>query len=128
MIIQSPERNWERIGSSHPDHMAAGESAIQAVYPDSRNPFAFTDLLEKENLAPWTVPEVWVMGHPHPDHFVDTTDFFEKKIQALKAHESQTGHMEDMPGMVRMWGERLGERGGLPSGRTAEAFKKVMTN
>lgn len=128
MIIQSPERNWERIGSSHPDHMAAGESAIQAVYPDSRNPFAFTDLLEKENLTPWTVPEVWVMGHPHPDHFVDTTDFFEKKIQALKAHESQTGHMEDMPGMVRMWGERLGERGGLPSGRTAEAFKKVMTN
>jgi LmbE family N-acetylglucosaminyl deacetylase len=28
MIIQSPERNWERIGSSHPDHMAAGESYI----------------------------------------------------------------------------------------------------
>ena len=40
MLIQSPERNWGRIGASHPDHLAAGEAAIQAVYPDARNPFA----------------------------------------------------------------------------------------
>ena len=40
MLCQSPERNWDRIGASHPDHLAAGEAAIQAVYPDARNPFA----------------------------------------------------------------------------------------
>ena len=40
MVCQSPERNWERIGASHPDHLAAGEAAVQAVYPDARNPFA----------------------------------------------------------------------------------------
>ncbi|MDA3030643.1 MAG: PIG-L family deacetylase, partial [Actinomycetota bacterium] len=45
MLIQSPDRNWNRLFASHPDHMAAGEAAIQAVYPDSRNPFAFEDLL-----------------------------------------------------------------------------------
>jgi LmbE family N-acetylglucosaminyl deacetylase len=33
LVCQSPERNWDRIGASHPDHLAAGESAIQAVYP-----------------------------------------------------------------------------------------------
>ena len=27
MVIQNPERNWERIFSSHPDHMAAAEAA-----------------------------------------------------------------------------------------------------
>ena len=40
IVCQSPERNWERIGASHPDHLAAGEATIQAVYPDARNPFA----------------------------------------------------------------------------------------
>ena len=43
MVVQSPERNWERIFASHPDHLAAGETAIQADYPDARNPYAFTD-------------------------------------------------------------------------------------
>ena len=47
MVIQSPERNWERIGASHPDHMAAGEAAIQAIYPDARNPFAFPDFRQQ---------------------------------------------------------------------------------
>ena len=28
----------------HPDHLAAGEAAICAVYPDARNPFTFTEL------------------------------------------------------------------------------------
>ena len=31
IVCQSPERNWERIGASHPDHLAAGEATIQAV-------------------------------------------------------------------------------------------------
>jgi LmbE family N-acetylglucosaminyl deacetylase len=44
VLIQSPERNWERIYASHPDHLAAGEAAISAVYPDARNPFAHLDL------------------------------------------------------------------------------------
>lgn len=127
MVIQSPERNWERIGASHPDHMAAGEAAIQAIYPDARNPFAFPDLLEKEGLQPWTVREAWIMGSPTTNHFVDTTEFFERKIEALKAHHSQTAHMEDMPGMVRMWGERIANANGLPEGRTAEAFKIAIT-
>ena len=90
IVCQSPERNWERIGASHPDHLAAGEATIQAVYPDARNPFAFTDLLEKEGLEPWRVREVWMMGFSEPDHFVDITDTFDLKIAAIRAHQSQT--------------------------------------
>ncbi|MFZ9143304.1 MAG: PIG-L deacetylase family protein, partial [Candidatus Nanopelagicaceae bacterium] len=52
MVVQSPERNWERIYSSHPDHLAAGESAIQAIYPDARNPYAFPEL-KAEGIEPW---------------------------------------------------------------------------
>ena len=75
LLTQSPERNWQRIFASHPDHMAAGEAAVQAVYPDSRNIFAFPELLD-EGLQPWTVEELWVMAHPNPNVFRDVTEHF----------------------------------------------------
>lgn len=128
MVCQSPERNWDRIGASHPDHLAAGEAAIQAVYPDARNPFAFTDLLEKEGLQPWRVKEIWVSAFANPDHFVDITDTFDLKIKALQAHASQTGHNENLETMVREWGERNAAAAGFAQGRIAEAFKIVNTN
>jgi LmbE family N-acetylglucosaminyl deacetylase len=128
MVIQSPERNWDRIPASHPDHMAAGEAAIQAVYPDARNAFAFEDLLKNEKLEPWRVREVWVMSHKEPDHFVDITDTFNLKIAALNAHVSQTAHNSEMPRMVREWGERHAKAQGLPDGRVAEVFKIVNTD
>jgi len=43
-----------------PDHLAAGEAALCAVYPDSRNPFAHPELLEVEGLEPYSVAEVWL--------------------------------------------------------------------
>jgi LmbE family N-acetylglucosaminyl deacetylase len=128
MLCQSPERNWDRIGASHPDHLAAGEAAIQAVYPDARNPFAFTDLLNDEGLQPWRVKEVWVSAFANPDHFVDITDTFDLKIKALHAHASQTAHNENLETMVREWGERNAAAAGFAQGRIAEAFKIVNTN
>ncbi len=122
MLIQTPERNWARIPASHPDHMAAGEASIQAVYPDARNPFAHTSLLDDEGLDAWSVTEVWVMGHPQFTHYVDVTETFPRKLAALRAHESQTGHLEDLEGFIRGWGQRLAAEGGLAEGRVAEAF------
>ena len=127
MVIQSPERNWDRIGASHPDHLAAGETAIQAVYPDARNPFAFTDL-RAEGFEPWRVREVWVTGSPNPNHYVDITDTFTKKMAALHAHVSQTAHNKELENMVRGWGERNAQSQGLPEGRIAEIFKIVNTD
>ena len=128
MLIQSPERNWDRLFSSHPDHMAAGEIAIQAVYPDSRNAFAFEDLLKDEGLEPWRVREVWVMSHPGANHYVDITENFDRKIAALKAHHSQTSHMEDLEKMIREWGERNAKAAGFPDGRIAELFRIVNSD
>ena len=54
VITQSPERNYERIFSSHPDHMATGEATLRAVYPDARNPHAFPELV-REGFEPHTV-------------------------------------------------------------------------
>ena len=89
VLCQSPERNYLRMGISHPDHRAVGTAALDAVYPDSRNPFAFPELLAEEKLEPWTVREVWISGSPAPTHYVDVTDAFPRKIAALRAHQSQ---------------------------------------
>ncbi len=128
MLIQSPERNWERIYSSHPDHLAAGEAAITAVYPDARNPFAHLDLAA-EGLEAWTVDEVWVMGGTTsgPNRYVDVTDTFERKHAALLQHVSQTAHMEDLEGMLRGWLGMHAVAAGYGEGRLAEAFRVVPT-
>ena len=127
MVVQSPERNWERIYSSHPDHLAAGESAIQAIYPDARNPYAFPEL-KAEGLEPWRVKEVFITGSPTPNHFIDITETIDKKIAALKAHVSQTAHNPELESMVRQWGEKNAEAKGLAAGRIAEIFKVVSTD
>jgi LmbE family N-acetylglucosaminyl deacetylase len=127
MVVQSPERNYERVFASHPDHLAAGETAVQAVYPDARNPFAFTDLKEA-GLEPWRVREVWMTGSPNPNHFVDITETFEKKIAALHAHVSQTAHNKELENMVREWGQRNAQANGLPEGRIAEIFQVMNTD
>jgi LmbE family N-acetylglucosaminyl deacetylase len=127
MLIQSPERNWARVGASHPDHLAAGAAAIAAVYPDARNPFAHPELLRDEGLEAWAAAETWVMAHPTSDHWVDITDRFDRKLAALRAHESQTSHMDDLEERLRGWGGVNAKAGGLPEGRLAEAFMVVST-
>jgi LmbE family N-acetylglucosaminyl deacetylase len=59
VVTQSPDRNWDRIYASHPDHLATGEAAVAAVYPDARNRWAHPEL-EAEGLEPWTVPALWM--------------------------------------------------------------------
>jgi LmbE family N-acetylglucosaminyl deacetylase len=127
MLVPSPERNWDRVAASHPDHLATGEAAMCAVYPDARNPFAHPQLLREEGLAAWTVPEVWLMAHPEPDHYVDVTDTVDAKLAALRAHASQTSHRDDLEEFVRGFLALNARRGGLPEGRLAEAFKVIST-
>ena len=127
MIVQSPERNWDRIYASHPDHLAAGEAAMCAVYPDARNPFAHLELAQ-EGLEAWTVGEVWVMSAGKDvNRYVDVTDVFPRKLAALRAHESQTAHMADLEGMLRGWLGMNAHAGGLGDDRLAEAFRVLDT-
>ncbi|CAN5880045.1 PIG-L family deacetylase [soil metagenome] len=126
MIIQSPERNYDRLPASHPDHMATGDACIRAIYPAARNPFAFPELLEEEGLQPWTVNEVFIGAHPGASHAVDVTDTFDKKIAALREHVSQTAHRsEQLEPMVRGWLADQAKSVGLPEGRLAEVFHIV---
>jgi LmbE family N-acetylglucosaminyl deacetylase len=126
VITQSPERNLSRIFGSHPDHLAAGEATLCAVYPDARNPRSYPELIS-QGLHPHTVKEVWLMAHPSPDLRVDVTDTFDRKIAALRAHESQTAERDDLEDMIRGWLTVGAEAAGFAPGRLAESFKIVVT-
>lgn len=127
VLTNSPLRRWEHLaGPSHPDHLAVGEATTCAIYPDSRNPAAFPELLA-EGLEPWTVREVWYAGGPNPDHAVDITDLFPQRVAALKAHASQTAHM-DVEGWLRARFTAEAEAAGLPAGRLAESFTVLRTD
>jgi LmbE family N-acetylglucosaminyl deacetylase len=125
VICQSPERRYDRVFASHPDHLAAGEATLQAVYPDARNPYAHPELAA-EGLEAWTVLEVWIFAHPKADRFVDITDTLDRKIAALGAHRSQTSAM-DLPTFIPAWGRAAAADGGLDEGRLAEGFLTCRT-
>lgn len=125
VIVQGATRNLDRIYASHPDHLAAGEAAMCAVYPDAQNAFWYPDLLTDGHL-PWTVREVWVMGlGGDANHIVDITDHLERKIAALRCHVSQFTDPDAVMERVRQWLAASGEAAGLGAGRSAESFRVV---
>ena len=128
VLCQSPERNWERIFASHPDHLAAGEATLCAVYPDARNPFAHPSLLA-DGLEPHTVPEVWIMaaGGGGANVYVDITDSIERKIEALRCHESQIPEWKPTEERIRQWAAGNAQAAGMPDGSFAESFRRVNT-
>jgi LmbE family N-acetylglucosaminyl deacetylase len=126
VVCPSPERNYARLGVSHPDHRAVGSAALDAVYPDSRNPFAFPELLTTEKLEPWTVREVWIAGTATPNHYVDITATFGRKIAALRSHASQISDPDALAERLRGWLGAAAAAGGLPDGSLAETFQVIQ--
>jgi LmbE family N-acetylglucosaminyl deacetylase len=127
VVTQSPFRRLDFVYASHPDHLAAGEATLCAVYPDSRNPFWFPELATEEGLDAWTVDEVWLMSGPDPDLTVDVTDTFDRKIAALLRHESQMTDPAAMTDRLRTRAAANAVLGGLPEGRLGELFRRVVT-
>jgi LmbE family N-acetylglucosaminyl deacetylase len=127
VVSMAPERNYERVYASHPDHLATGEATMAAVYPDARNPFAFPELLEN-GYEPWTVDEVYMLIHPEPNRFVDITSALDRKLEALKSHVSQHQHPEALDELIGDWGRMIAAAGGLPDGHLAEGFRAIDTN
>jgi LmbE family N-acetylglucosaminyl deacetylase len=127
VIAQNPQRNFVRMPANHPDHLAVGEATLCAVYPDARNPFAFPELAD-EGYDAWTVREVWLMSVLEAaDRYVDVTDVYDRKVSALRAHESQMVNIADLDGLLKGWLGANADRAGWPTGRLAEAFRFIDT-
>jgi LmbE family N-acetylglucosaminyl deacetylase len=115
------------IGASHPDHLAVGEAALAAVYPDARNPRAYPELLQ-EGLEAHKVKEVWLPGFEASNHFVDASDVIDQKIEAILCHRSQFQKPGIEPDAPAKWiKERMHQAGERAGFEYAEAFKRLET-
>ena len=127
VLTQSPERHWTRIGASHPRPHGGRRGGPARGLPRRRNPFAHPELLAEESLDAFSVPEVWVSGRETPNHWVDVTDTFGLKQEALLCHVSQLTKPAELETMLRGWLTMQAQAGGLPEGRLAEAFYRMET-
>lgn len=107
---------------NHPDHRAAGQATLDAVFPAAGNPLYFPDLLHEQGLMPHSVDEVWISLTQKPTIRVDVTDYWETKIQALYQHKSQIGDPEKF--LQRMRDRRTAESS-PEKPRYEEAFRVV---
>lgn len=124
LITMYPMRNLDGgWGVGHPDHMAAGEAALQAVFPTARDHMTFPDLLEA-GFEPHKVAEVWIIGHPQPDLYVDVTQHMDTSVAALMQHKSQMNGRDEAwaSEMMRRWRRERGVGKGI---QYAEAFKRI---
>jgi LmbE family N-acetylglucosaminyl deacetylase len=104
---------------NHPDHRAAGEATLDAVYPSARDRMTFPELLA-EGLEPHKVREVYLAGAVTPDIAIDITPYLDVKLAALQAHASQVAW--DPSEMVRKWAQE--EAAQFPGhGDYVEAYK-----
>jgi LmbE family N-acetylglucosaminyl deacetylase len=67
------------------------------------------------------------MASPRSTHGVDITATIERKIAALRSHQSQLADAENLEEMIRSWGAATATALGLPAGRLAEGFQVVDT-
>jgi len=122
VICSDPSRRFHRnVYINHPDHRAAGEAALYAVFPSAVTRFVFPELLE-EGLEPHKVEEIYLYGSTEPDICVDITETIELKIAALKAHRSQI-KPDYADTRLREWNAEVGRRYGVPY---AEEFRRII--
>jgi LmbE family N-acetylglucosaminyl deacetylase len=111
-----------RLYQLHPDHRAAGQAALDAVYA-AREWYIFPEQLAGGS-EPWRVREAFLFWTDHPDTWEDISCCLEGRIGALLRHASQMGSDPDR--VVDRVRRRAAEAGERPGFAAAEAFKHIL--
>ncbi len=101
---------------NHPDHRAAAQAAIDAVFPACSMP-----LLWPEDGEPHRVRQVYVSSAEKPNVWIDISSTIEQKIEALRQHKSQMGTWNPAE-MIRAWAAETGAEKGLAY---AESYRRM---
>jgi len=105
---------------NHPDHRAAGQATLDAVFPLARDLLTFPGLYA-EGYEPHKTATILLVNFNESNFAVDITSTFETKLQALKAHVSQFGDLEES-GWVRDMALAEGKKAGY---ELAESFVRI---
>lgn len=103
MTFDPETRFFAGVYPNHPDHRAAGDAAIDAMFPSARDRLTFPELLA-DGLEPHHVKQLWLGSSAQSNHWVDITPTLDLKKAAMRAHPSQFGEemVEIGAGMARM--------------------------
>ena len=126
VITSYPSRNLSThhgIGG-HPDHIAAGEATLSAVFPAARDRLTYPDMIIK-GLLPHNVAETWIMGAPDTNLWIDVTPYINISFEALSQHKSQVQSFTKEDGLKRMkdWRQHTAAK---TSFTYAESFKRIV--
>jgi LmbE family N-acetylglucosaminyl deacetylase len=105
---------------NHPDHRAAAQLALDAVFPASEMAMLYPDLAD-EGLSGHKVNYVYVNWGAENNVYIDISDTIDLKIDALRQHKSQLGEW-DPEERIREWNSEVGKKVGFDY---AEAFRRI---
>ncbi|MFL7838155.1 MAG: PIG-L deacetylase family protein [Candidatus Promineifilaceae bacterium] len=105
---------------NHPDHRAAAQLALDAVFPASEMAMLYPDLAD-EGLAGHKVNFVYVNRGSENNVYIDISDTIDLKIEALRQHKSQLGDW-DPADRLKEWSSEIGKKVGF---NYAEAFRRI---
>jgi LmbE family N-acetylglucosaminyl deacetylase len=106
----------------HPDHRAAGQAALDAVYA-AREWYIFPEQLV-DDMEPWRVKEVYLFWTENADYWEDITCCIDGRIAALAHHASQVGL--DVNRLTERIKKAAKDAGEAPGYEYAEGFKRFQ--
>lgn len=109
---------------NHPDHRAAGQATLDAVFPLARDHLSFPELLDQARLQPHKVAHVLLTNFAKQNCWVDISETFDLKLAALLKHASQMPDTEQVSTMLRYRAESAGKQAGC---QYAEGFVRIDT-
>lgn len=105
---------------NHPDHRAAGQATLDAVYPLARDHLAYPDLFTT-GYKPYKVRTVLLANFDQCNYYVDISGTLEVKLAAIAAHASQTTGLPKEQEIIAL----AAEAGKAAGHRYAEGFVRI---
>jgi LmbE family N-acetylglucosaminyl deacetylase len=92
LVTCDPQTLFAMYGINHPDHRAAGQVVMDAVFPAAGSPVFFPELLA-EGFLPHMPKEIWCSLTMQPNVTLDVTETWQTKLEAILKHESQVANV-----------------------------------
>ena len=121
LVTCDPQTLFATYGINHPDHRAAGQVVLDAVFPAAGSPVFFPELLA-EGYQPHMPKEVWCSLTMQPNVTLDVTETWHIKLEAFLQHKTQVGDIEKFQGTNEVPPHRR------QHGRESQIRREVQTN
>ncbi len=106
---------------NHPDHRAAGQATLDAVFPLARDYLSFPEL-DEQGHKPHEVATVLLTNFDLNDYCIDITSTIDTKMAAIAAHASQ---FSDLPAVQHYMKEQAHTFGQKVGCEYAECFVRI---